>query len=412
MWEKVATLKIFNLHPVASGIVFGTFLARAGYFMSIPFLGMYLNEVQGFNPATTGAILAVSYLVGTFMSFIGGSLSDRMGRYPVMIISILVWGGVFASLAFAHNVWMFFILNSLNGVCRSIFESTARALLVDITPEEDRMDVFNARYFAINIGGAVGPLIGLWLGASHATSPFLICAIIYVIYGFIIYYWKMKYSIEGVNDQKLNRIPFRTSLSIIIKDRAFCYFLLGNIFVTGGYAHLDTTLSQYMGSSHVATYSLLFMTNTITILVLQYPIIKLMKKFSALTSLKLGSLFISFGVLSFGLSHIIIFLILSMILFTVGEILCFIIGDVLIGEIAPENLRGAYFGASGIQFIGQSGGAWIGGILLNIFGSGQGPIIFSILALLTVIAYPFYQLGYKELKKGEEFMLDKAEGMN
>jgi hypothetical protein len=40
-----------------------------------------------------------------------------------------------------------------------------------------------------------------------------------------------------------------------------------------------------------------------------------------------------------------------MAVFTIGEILCIVIGNVLIGEIAPEHLRGAYYGANGFALI-------------------------------------------------------------
>lgn len=65
-------------------------------------------------------------------------------------------------------------------MCRSVFEPSARALLTDVTPEERRMSVFNARYYAINLGGAIGPLVGLSLGASKNPLPFLISAGVYL----------------------------------------------------------------------------------------------------------------------------------------------------------------------------------------------------------------------------------------
>lgn len=76
----------------------------------------------------------------------------------------------------------------------------------------------------------------------------------------------------------------------------------------------------------------------------------------------------------------------------------------LIGEIAPEHLRGAYYGASGFAFIGQSVCAWIGGISLKVLGFGQGPVIFAILMLLTFIAFPFFHRGQQlwEQRQGLE----------
>jgi MFS family permease len=91
-----------------------------------------------------------------------------------------------------------------------------------------------------------------------------------------------------------------------------------------------------------------------------------------------------------------------MVVFTTGEILCYVIGDVLIGEIAPAHLRGAYYGAGGFMIIGQSAGTWIGGMLLSALGMGQGPVIFSILMLLAFMAFPFFHRGQKLREKQQK----------
>ncbi|MFD0693191.1 MDR family MFS transporter [Paenibacillus sp. GCM10027628] len=397
-------MKIPAFHPVAWGVIIGTFLSRTGFFMTLPFLGIYLGNVKGIDPATIGAILAVSLFVGTLCSFIGGALSDRLGRYPVMISSMAIWSLVFVGFAFADATWMFFLLSACNGLCRSVFEPTARALLADVTPAERRTDAFNARYFAINIGGAIGPLVGLKLGIGGSSSllPFMVSAGIYLVYAIalvsLMLIFKQKFQ------EKSAPVSIKQMMQIVFTDKIFLYFLLGNIFVAGAYSHLDTTLSQFIGHDRVEAYSFLFIINTLSVLVFQYPLAKVMKRFSSLTALKAGCLLFGLGLFGFGIFHNMLMLTLSMVVFTIGEILCFVIGDVLIGEIAPEHLRGAYYGASGFAFIGQSICAWLGGILLKTLGFGQGPAIFGILMLLAFIAFPFFHSGQLllERKRGGE----------
>lgn len=384
-----------GFHPVAWGMIVGTFLSRTGFFMTIPFLGIYLGKEKGIDPATIGAILAVSLLAGTLSSFFGGALSDRFGRYPVMIVSMGVWSLVFVGFAVADATWLFFVLSACNGLCRSVFEPTSRALLADLTPAEQRSDVFSARYFAINIGGAIGPLVGLKLGIGGASSflPFLVAAGIFVVYTVALIIFMFIFTQNS--QEKATNVPMKQMLQIVFTDKVFLYFLIGNVFVLGGYSHLDTTLSQYIGHDRVEAYSFLFVVNSVSVLVFQYPLGKFMKRFSASTSLKVGCLLFGIGLFGFGIFDSLLMLSLSMVLFTIGEILCFVIGDVLIGEIAPDHLRGAYFGAGGFAFIGQSVCAWLGGILLNTLGFGQGPLIFGILMLLTFLAFPFFHQGQR-----------------
>jgi MFS family permease len=91
-----------------------------------------------------------------------------------------------------------------------------------------------------------------------------------------------------------------------------------------------------------------------------------------------------------------------MVIFTMGEVLCFVIGDVLIGEIAPEHARGAYYGASGFAALGQSFCAWFGGFLLHALGYEQGPVLFGILMVFTFLAFPFFYQGQRTRERLEK----------
>lgn len=387
------SLPFTKLHPVVIGVLFGTFISRMGFFMSLPFLGIYLHEVKEISSTVTGAIIGISLLVSTFTGFFGGTWSDRYGRLPVMIFSQFLWCLVFIGFTFAEHVWQFLLLNALNGFCKSIYDPAARALLVDLTTQEKRIEVFNARYFAINIGGAAGPLFGLLIGSSENTLSFLIGGIIFFLHGIVLLSWIFKYP-ETTNRSRNNEnIPLKVCLSVIGKDKIFRYFLIGNIFITGAYTQPDTTLSQYLGSENLTLYTTLLITNSIGVLCMQYPLIFLMKKYSPLKIIKLGGLLFAIGLMMFGLSNSLYFLVIGMLIFTAGEILCFIIGDILISDIAPESMRGAYFGAAGLQLIGQSGGALVGGMLLDYLGFHNGLLIFGILAILTLFSYPFFQFG-------------------
>jgi len=412
-WIGKKRIAIPTFHPVAWGVIVGTFLSRTGFFMTLPFLGIYLGKGKGIDPAIVGAILAVSLLVGTMSSFIGGALSDRLGRYPVMVSSMAAWSLVLLGFAYAEETWMFFLLSSLNGLFRSVFEPTARALLADVTPPDQRAEAFHARYFAINMGGAIGPLLGVKLGAGDTASllPFFISAGIFAVYAIILVVFMVRY--KQKNMESSETIAMNQMLRIVFTDKVFLYFLLGNIFVAGAYSHLDTTLAQYIGHDRVDSYAFLFVINTLSVLVLQYPLAKLMKRYSSLTALKVGCLLFGLGLFGFGIFDNLAMLALSMVVFTAGEILCFVIGDVLIGEIAPEQMRGAYYGASGFAFIGQSVCAWVGGILLNELGFDQGPVIFGILMLLAFVAFPFFHRGQSlwEQRQGIDKTWDPIAGV-
>jgi MFS family permease len=308
-------------------------------------------------------------------------------------MSLSVWIFVFGGFALAKSVLAFLLLSTLNGLCRSAFEPASRALLTDVTKEENRKLVFQIRYFAINIGGrgAIGPLIGLALGSAQSSVPFIVTAGIFALYSVLIFFLIKHYTLEKA--AKTETITFMSMVHVMKKDVVFLTFLLGNFFIVTGYAHLDTTLSQFLGSERVSLYSLLFMVNAITVLVCQFPILALTKKVTSFTAVKTGAISFSLGLLGFGFSPNTGWFICSMVVFTIGEILCFVLMDVMTAEMAPDHLRGAHFGASGLVTLGQSAGASIGGVLISMLGVENGWMIFSLLAAITLLALPFLFLA-------------------
>ncbi|EIT86292.1 hypothetical protein A374_04991 [Fictibacillus macauensis ZFHKF-1] len=365
--------------------------------MTMPFLAIFLYQERGIAPETIGLIIGISALTGTFGGFIGGYLSDRIGRFPVMILAIFAWSGVFLGFALAESVGTFLLLNALNGLCRSWFEPISRALLSDVTTKENRLSVFNARYFAINVGAAIGPVAGTYLGTSHSMSAFYITASVYFLYALLVCILMKKYQ-RSLHIEKEEKISIKRALATVAKDRVLFLFLLGNMVVLMAQAQMDTTLAQYTANSAlftngVALFSYLIVANALTVLILQYPLTSYMKRFSPMFGLCVGSLAFSLALAGFGLSTNAFFLILSMVVLTVGEIIVYVNSDVLLDDLAPKHMKGTYFGAMSLRSIGFSVGPWIGGVLLQFFGFSHGFYVFGSLALLSLLALPFFQLG-------------------
>lgn len=404
--EKVKEMKekLRNIHPIGMNIIIGTLFARFATSMSIPFLAIYLTTAKGISAGVAGAIIGTSALVGVFASFIGGNLSDRYGRKKIMLASIFVWILVFIGFGFAEHVVAFFLLNALNGMCRSFFEPTSRALLSDLTKPEHRLMVFNLRYGAINVGFAIGPLIGLQLGSAKSTMPFFITAVVYVLYAIVLVVQFRKYHIEEGKKEEKKAATFIDSLHIIRKDIVFLVALIGIIISTAGYAQFSSTLSQYFANSHVfengvTLFSYALTLNAVTVVIVQYPIVQACKRYTPLVSIMIGTLLVSAGLCGFGFAGSMWAVFVCTIIFTIGEVLMFSMTDVFIDQIAASNLKGTYFGAMGFSGIGAVIGPWFGGALLDYYGYQSGFVIFTILATLSMFAFPILLLTRSLLRK-------------
>jgi MFS family permease len=91
--------------------------------------------------------------------------------------------------------------------------------------------------------------------------------------------------------------------------------------------------------------------------------------------------------------------VVSIFLITLGEILIFPANSILIDELAPDHLRGTYFGAGQFRKIGSFAGPIIGGYFLTHL---NGQIMFWLVSLITLGSIFFFTLGNRAHVKNKE----------
>lgn len=395
-----------TLHPLAWTIIIGTLFARMSTSMSLPFLAIYLTTTLGATPTATGVTVAVSSLVGVFASFYGGYVSDKIGRQRVMLIAIGCWTLVFIAFAGATAVWMFFVLNMLNGICRSLFEPASRALLSEVTPPEQKVLVFNLRYTALNLGIVVGPLIGVWMGSSSSGFAFLVAGGVYLVYSLILMLQFRRYRHLAIrsSSQTATTMTMRKAIQAVYQDSVFRYVLLGMIFAVLGYGHLNSTLPQYMAllpnlptGEGSRWFAYMLTLNAITVLIIQYPLIGYVSRFSPAVSLITGNVLVGMGLVLYGRCESLAAFLIVTVLFTIGEVLLFTMIDVFIDAIAQPEWKGTYFGTMGFNNLGNVLAPIVGGMLLDGLGAAQGGWIFLWLALGCAPGIPLLIAAYRHL---------------
>lgn len=155
------------------------------------------------------------------------------------------------------------------------------------------------------------------------------------------------------------------AVRILRKDVVFLVAVVGIILSNCGFSHLTTTVSQYFANAHifqdgVKLFSYMLALNAIVVVVIQYPVIQMCKKYTPLVSIMTGTLFVSGGLFGFGIVESTLGAAMCTIIFTIGEVLMFSMTDVFIDDIAVSHLKGTYFGAMGFSGIGAVIGPWFG----------------------------------------------------
>lgn len=383
----------FSFHPVVWTLLLGTIFARGASFMAIPFLALYLASTEGIHPVLIGVTIGLAPLTGTIGGFIGGYFSDRFGRKKVMLGTIFVWALVYIGFSQASHIGIFMALNALNGLCRSFFEPSSQAMMADLTPSHLRKRVFSLRYFAINVGAAFGPLVGVSVAQYSSSLPFIITGLMYMLYGLALLFMLNRHEIIHISP--ITKLRMTDAAVIAWKDKRLLMFIIGGIFVSVGYSQIDSNLPQYLQQSFsegVVLFSRLIAINAVIVIILQLPLTLLSEKWPVMRAMVLGSLLFAIGFASFGIVSTPIGFMIAMGIVTIGEIFIFPSTSVFIDQIAPEDRRGTYFGAGQFRSIGNFTGPVLGGWLLHDLG---GTWLFSIIGLILVGSIWFFYLGSK-----------------
>ncbi len=144
----------------------------------IPVLPSLIEEFAGSN-ADAGWINGVFIALWAFMQFICspiiGSLSDRYGRRPVILLSTAGLAADYVLMALAPNLWWLALGRIVAGITSSSF-TTVFAYMADITPPEGRARAYGLIGAAFSAGFVAGPLMGGFLGEISPRAPFWVAA--------------------------------------------------------------------------------------------------------------------------------------------------------------------------------------------------------------------------------------------
>ncbi|MGG3470663.1 MFS transporter [Neobacillus pocheonensis] len=398
---------ILQFHPIVWVLLIGTVLSRGSAFMTLPFLSIYLARHIDLSPIIIGLTVGMSSLMATVGGFIGGHLSDRYGRKPIMLSALFTLAIVYYGFTVANSQGWFILLNAINGLCTSFFEPTSQALMADVTDKKIRMKVYSLRYTAMNIGASVGPLVGAYLANSQAKLSFAITGSTYLFYGIILIFLLKKFVItKGEQTKKV--VSVVDAFGIIKTDKALRYLLFGIILINIGYVQMDSNLPQFLEGSvenGIAIFSVLLTINAVMVVFLQMPISHLAEKFSLMQAMAAGSIFIAAGLLGFSIINGWVMAIFAMVLLTLGEILIFPSNSMMMDKLAPDHLRGTYFGAGQFRKIGNFLGPILGGFLLSHY---QGQIMFWVIAILSLGSIIFFTAGNRSYLKTKIITTEKT----
>jgi multidrug resistance protein len=155
-------------------VIFVTvFIDLVGFGIVIPVLPYYAEGTRfGATPREVGLLFASYSVMQLIFSPVLGRLSDRYGRRPILIISLLGTCLGFLILGFATTLLMLFVGRIIDGISGGNI-STAQAYIADVTTKENRAKGMGLIGAAFGLGFVFGPAIGGILSRWGTNVPFL-----------------------------------------------------------------------------------------------------------------------------------------------------------------------------------------------------------------------------------------------
>jgi MFS transporter, DHA1 family, tetracycline resistance protein len=152
------------------------FIDLIGFGIVIPVLPFYV-EGSNFNasPRMVGLLFASYSIMQLLFTPVLGRLSDKYGRRPILLISLLGTAAGFLILGLATTLWMLFLGRIIDGISGGNI-STAQAYIADVTTPENRAKGMGMIGAAFGLGFIFGPAIGGILSRWGIEVPFLFAA--------------------------------------------------------------------------------------------------------------------------------------------------------------------------------------------------------------------------------------------
>ena len=251
-----------------------TGLSTVGFGLVLPTFLFYAQNLGATTAIAT--VIIATYSMGQFIATpLWGRLSDRIGRKPVLLISIFCQSICFMALALAPNLWMLALARFMGGIVSGNI-STAMAYVSDSTNEEKRAKWLGYIGASVSIGFMTGPAIGGLLGGQDASSaslfyPGIVAASIAFMTGIIaIFFLKESLKPEHRNPNTNKKSSLLKNWGLVFKRPVLAEIvLLGFLmmFVTGTFETifpLWTEARFYWGPMQVG-YSMTYIGLTVTL---------------------------------------------------------------------------------------------------------------------------------------------------
>jgi MFS family permease len=353
-----------DLPPTYWFLWLGILINRLGSFV-IPFLTLYLTSQRGVS--VSQAALTVSLFgAGSFASQLtGGELADRLGRRPVLLMSLFIAPVAMIALGFARSLALIALFTLVLGFFTDLYRPALSAAIADLVPASARTRAFGYQNWAVNLGFSLAPIMAGFMAHYNYLLLFIGDALTTFIFGLIVLArireTRPPEAVHAAHASLSERIQQVKREPLLLAFSALALFI-GVIYMQG-YVTLPLDMQAHGLTS--ADFGLAIAVNGILIVALSIQVSNAASNWPRFRAMAVAALFLGTG---FGLNmfarHLLPFYFLTVAVWTMGEITASAVAPALIADLSPIELRGLFQGIFGSAwglslFIGPVLGGWV-----------------------------------------------------
>ena len=367
------------LDPLVRRLFVGIAFSALGSGLTMPFLYVYLAEVRGIATATVGLLFAWMGLLGFLGSPLGGTLIDRFGPRPVMVVGLTTEALGVASLTVVHNAWHALAVATFLTLGTVGLYPAATAMLTRLVPEGRREKVYGFQFMLMNAGLGVGGVVSALLVDMSDPASFqriyLVDALSYVAYiGVVLSLPRGTGAMSREDSGEV--VGPQPGWGAVLRDRALLRVVLTSMVVTTfGYAQFEAGFAAYtVGVAGIPANALgwAFGANTASIVVAQLFALRLIEGRSRTRMLALCAAIWSVSWAVIALSDAVsgaaavALVVVGLGTFGLGETLWAPVAPAIVNDLAAEELRGRYNALQGMTWtIAMIVGPALAGLLIG-----------------------------------------------
>jgi predicted MFS family arabinose efflux permease len=311
------------------------------------FVGIWAVDELGAERAELGVAFLVGAALAACSGYVGGHLSDHVGRRRMILIGEAGLAVYVLSFPFlGDSVFIGLAVLACAGAIGSVAASVTQALVADLVPPEKHEAAYASQRVAQNLGVTIGPPFGaVLLLAGGWTALFVGGSIL----AWIAFATGVRF-VPARGRFTPEHAPERGSFGVIVRDHAFLLFVLSSAFAWLVYVAFETVLPVSLVDTHdlsPATWGFLVVVNPLAVTLFQLRLTRAVSAIPAAPKLVVAMLLMGLPFLLLGVSAALPLVALVIALFVLGEMLWVPTSQSIIAALAPADLRGAYMGAFG-----------------------------------------------------------------